>query len=171
MHTKLNAAVPDPTTPKGHAINIYFDVTDQENFTTGAGVPYQYYSDDDRLFHELVHASRMTRLGFNGVNYTPMSDYRDVDEFLAVHMQNVYLGQRGNPRFYLNSGRGAFVNQPVSKGAAYSSFASDREVLATFRSLVETESLARTVASWTQPASSFNPWRDLPNLLAMGRAP
>jgi hypothetical protein len=154
-----------PMTPgrQGHEknSNVFFEVTDQPMLTTPFGIPYQYYSDDDRLFHELVHAYRMGRIGYSNMDYsTTMTNYLNVEEFLAVHMQNVYLSDRGNPRFYLNTS----TMKAVSKGDAYASFVKDKEALRMFRYFVQKDPLVAKVAALKEPVTSFNPWRDAPIL-------
>jgi len=89
-----------------------------------------------------------------------MNEYMSAEEFIALHMQNVHLAQRGASRFY----RSYNSLQSVSKGTAYSYFAGDAEVLMAFRHFVEKEPLATAVAKWMHPADSFNPWRDQPVL-------
>lgn len=155
-----------PMTPdkgKGHdkTSNVFFEVTDQPLLRTPGGIPYQYYSDDDRLFHELVHAYRMGRLGYYSMEYSKtMNNYLNVEEFLAVQMQNVYLSDRGNPQFYLDTNS----MKSVSKGDAYASLVKDKEALRTFRYFLQTEPLAAKVATLKEPVTSFNPWRDVPIL-------
>lgn len=150
-----------PTYPekgKGYDKNstIYFEVTNQALFKTPDSVPYQYYSDDDRLCHELVHASRMGRLGFYGMDYSQMTNYLNPEEFLAVHIQNVYLSNRGNPRYYLDTN----TMKSVSKGDAYASFTRDKEALRAFKDFVTNDPLAAKVAGLRDPITSFNPFRD-----------
>jgi hypothetical protein len=158
----LCAGLTLPMTPgkNGHDknSNIFFEVTDQPMLTTPFGLPYQYYSDDDRLFHELVHAYRMGRIGYSNMEFsTTMTHYLNVEEFLAVHMQNVYLSYRDNPRFYLDNNS----MKAVSKGDAYASFVRDKEALRVFRYFVQKDPFAAKVAALKNPVSSFNPWRDV----------
>jgi hypothetical protein len=150
-----------PSTPdrgKGHDknSNLFLEVTDQPMLQTDTGLMYQYYSDDDRLFHELVHVYRMGCLGFYGMNYDTMTNYLNPEEFLAVHMQNVYLASRGNPRFYIDFK----TMQAVSKEDAYTSFTADPEALKFFQYFVSKDTFDTQVAAFKDPALSFNPWRD-----------
>lgn len=124
-------------------------------------VQERWLSGDDILFHELVHAYRIGKVGWGGQSKQPMREYKDAEEFFALHMQNVYLGYRGGHRFYrdFNSLRS------VSKGTAYEYFTSDVEVMMAFKYyLINDPVLAPAVASWAQPADSFNPFRDYANL-------
>lgn len=118
---------------------------------------------DDVLFHELVHAYRGGRIGYSNSDFRRMNEYETAEEFIALHMQNVYLAQRGATRFY----RSYDSLESVSKDSAYRYFAGDAEVLMAFRHFVDREPLAAAVAKWTQPADSFNPWRDQPVLERM----
>lgn len=149
------AAQAFPGGPKeGGGIRIYFNPTD----FNAAGTRWR--SADDVLFHELVHAYRLGRVSYAGQNLRPMNEYTTAEEFLALHMQNVYLADRGNLRFY----RSYRSLQSVSKDTAYASFASDAEVLMAFRYFVENDPLPAAVARWKNPPDSFNPWRDQPIL-------
>jgi hypothetical protein len=141
-----------PGQPKERGgIRVYFNPTDFN------GSDKKWFSGDDILFHELVHAYRMGRVGYDVVNAAkPMNADGDAEEFFALHMQNVYLANRGGGRFYRNYNS----LQSVSKGSAYQAFAGDAEALMAFRHFVEKEPLATKVSRWMQPADSFNPWRD-----------
>jgi hypothetical protein len=145
-----------PGAPKeGGGVRVYFSPTDfrpnadKKNWMTAADV----------LFHELVHAYQMGRIGYNP-SPKSMNDYTSVDEFFALHMQNVYLADRGSGRFY----RDYRTLLHVSKDTAYHYFANDAEVLMAFRYFVDTDCLAKKVSQVKVPANSFNPWRDQPVL-------
>ena len=40
----------------------------------------------------------MGRIGYANLNRTPMVDYDDAEEFLALQLQNMYLADRGSQR-------------------------------------------------------------------------
>lgn len=144
-----------PGAPKeGGGIRMYFNPTDFK------GSAKRWLSADDVLFHELVHAYRQGRFGYANNNNKPMNDYETAEEFIALHMQNVYLANRGSLRFY----RSYRTLESVSKSTAYGHFAGDSEVLMAFRHFLERDPLAAAVAGWKHPADSFNPWRDHPVL-------
>jgi hypothetical protein len=144
-----------PGGPKeGGGVRVYFNPKD---FNSSAKL---WFSADDILFHELVHAYRDGRVGYSNENFRPMNEYTTAEEFIALHMQNVYLANRGGLRFY----RSYRSLQSVSKNTAYQSFANDAEALMAFRHFVDNDPLAATVAGWKFPADSFNPWRDQPVL-------
>jgi hypothetical protein len=136
---------------EGGGIRVYYNPTD---FNPSAK---RWMGADDILFHELIHAYRNGRVGYDAVNAAKqMTDYDNAEEFLALHLQNVYLACRGANRFYRTyNGR-----ESVSKDSAYQYFVGDAEVLRAFRHYVENEPLAGTVSRWMTPADSFNPWRD-----------
>ena len=156
-----------PGHPKeGGGIRVYFNPLDfnrsHKRYRRGA-VEFQWRSADDVLFHEIVHASRMGRVGYFGLNEKRMNEYESAEEFLALHLQNVYLESRGSQRVY----RDYRSLKAVSKDTAYQYFVGDAEVLMAFRHYLDREPLAKAVAQWKQPADSFNPWRDLPVLERM----
>jgi hypothetical protein len=136
---------------EGGGIRLYYNPTD---FNPAAK---RWKGADDILFHELVHAYRNGRVGYDMVNAAkPMNDYDNAEEFFALHMQNVYLACRGSHRFY----RTYKHLESVSKDTAYQYFVNDAEVLMAFRHYVDHEPLAASVSRWMNPPDSFNPWRD-----------
>lgn len=142
-----------PGAPKeGGGTRIYYNPADWNPPSR------KWRAADDVLFHELVHAYREGRLGYEAVNKgkKSMNGYDDQEEFLALHMQNVYLACRGASRYYRTYRR----LEPVSKHTAYQYFAGEAEALMALRHFVENEPLAAEVARWKAPADSFNPWRD-----------
>jgi hypothetical protein len=145
-----------PGAPKeGGGVRVYFSPADFKPGAPGR----DWMTAADVLFHELVHAYQMGRIGYNP-SPKSMNDYTSVDEFFALHMQNVYLADRGSYRFY----RDYRSLLHVSKDTAYQYFANDAEVLMAFRYFVDTDCLANKVSQWKHPANSFNPWRDQPVL-------
>ena len=140
-----------PGAPKeGGGIRVYFNPTDWKG---------KWQTPDDILFHELVHAYRMGRIGYAALNRTPMNDYDDAEEFLALQLQNMYLADRGSQRFYIAYKR-PWLNS--SKDDAYAYYASSAEVPMAFRYFADSEPLATGVSHWKAPANGFNPWRDQP---------
>jgi hypothetical protein len=142
-----------PGAPKeGGGIRVYFNPTDWKG---------QWQTADDVLFHELVHAYRMGRIGYEALNGTGMTDYTDGEEFLALHLQNMYLADRGSQRFYLAYNRPALNG---SKDEAYEFYARSAEVPMALRYFRDTEPLAIACSHWKAPAAGFNPWRDQPQI-------
>jgi hypothetical protein len=152
-----------PGAPKeGGGIRVYYNPTDFNSPSR------RWISADDVLFHELVHAYRMGRWGYQAVNAArPMANYQDSEEFVATQMQNVYLGARGSDHYY-----GSYPTMKrTSKDSAYQAIARDREALGEFNYYVNTDSLMATVAGWMTPATSFNPFRDRGVLGRIGGMP
>lgn len=135
-------------------------------FTPGKTNPIcqHWFSADDILFHELVHAHRAGKGLPSEKTNNAMNAYTNGEEFIALHMQNVYLDGRGSLRFYKSDSE----LTGVSKGTAYQYFSGDAEVLMAFRYFVSDgvgkDPLAEAVSKWTVPPASFNPWRDQPYL-------
>jgi hypothetical protein len=156
-----------PGHPKeGGGVRVYFNPLDfnwSHKRHRKGDVEFQWRSADDVLFHEMVHAYRLGQVGYFGMNKKTMNDYESAEEFLALHLQNVYLAERGSQRFY----RDYRSLKPVSKDTAYQYFVGDAEVLMAFRHYLDRDSLAKAVARWMQPPDSFNPWRDHPVLERM----
>jgi hypothetical protein len=145
----------DTADPKeGGGVRIRFNPTD---FNSPAK---RWWSADDVLFHELIHAYREGRVGFANQNFKRMFEYDKAEEFFALHMQNTYLASRGSLRFYRSYRR----LEPLSKSAMYQYFATDGLVLMAFRHYLDHDPLAAALARWMHPADSFNPWRDQPVL-------
>ncbi len=116
------------------------------------------FSPDDVLFHEMVHAYRIgfdERLDRKEKN-TPMADDKDLAEFFAHHMQNVYLSQRNSPHFYKS-----YLNaRSASRATLYTDFVDNEEVLRGLKYFLRFDPLTRDVAEWHGLGEDFNPWRD-----------
>jgi hypothetical protein len=76
-------------------VRVYFGPSD---FKPSASKK-NWMTPADGLFHELVHAYQMGRIGYNP-SPKSMNEYTSVNEFFALHMQNVYLADCGSCRFY-----------------------------------------------------------------------
>ena len=151
-HCKCGAMTFPGAPKEGGGIRVYFNPTDWKG---------QWQTADDVLFHELVHAYRMGRVGYEALNNTGMTDYTDGEEFLALQLQNMYLADRISQRFYLAYNRPALNG---SKDEAYEYYARSAEVPMAFRYFRDTEPLATAVSHWKAPANGFNPWRDQPQI-------
>ena len=144
---------PAATTPgvldakQGGGVRLWYDPRDFD-------YPDFYISPDGALFHELVHAHRSTRVGIKGQNWKPLREYWTSEEFLAVHMTNVYLSGRSWTKFHRSHSNAELL--PKDKVYAYLS--SDMEALNALYYYLAHEPLTTQVARWKVPA--FNPWRD-----------
>lgn len=109
---------------------------------------------DDVLFHELVHAYRAGWKDTKGMNHRPMTQYKTAEEFLAIHLQNVFLHETGMTKFYLSH----IYNSVVSVDEVYQNIANGLDTMQVLAYFIYNEPLAREVAKWPDPPC--NVWRD-----------
>lgn len=137
-----------PGHPKeGAGVRIYYNPSD-----------FQRGRQEDVLFHELVHAYRNGRVGYAGENHRQLREYKTAEEFIAMHLQNVFLACKGFMKFH----RSHSVLTMLSKKEIYDYFASDLEAFNTLQYYRNTEPFTEKVAKLREPI--FNPWRDFPNI-------
>lgn len=127
-------------------------------FNPGDPAMSGYYGADDVLFHELIHAYR---IGHRQKKSTQFDGYDSAEEFLAIHLQNVYLDCCGKKLYYFSH----WEPTKRSKGHIYSEFTESTMPLLAIKYFLENEDLAQTVSKWPYPHPNFNPWRDFPQLL------
>ena len=137
----------------GGGVRLYFD-------PFGFPLDSDRYTAADILFHELVHAYRSAWMGIKGSNWRQMREYKTAEEFLAVHLQNVFMSQIGKNKFYLAHEN----NQVASVAEVYENIARTRETMEVLGYFLYREPFARMVAKWTQPVC--NVWRDYSKILA-----
>ncbi len=135
----------------GGGVRLYFD-------PTGFDPTNVWYTPDDVLFHELIHAYRS---GNGQDNRRVMKEYQTAEEFLAIHLQNVYMSYRGRKQYYFSHTN----SRLASKDEIYKAIRTDNETLYTLRHYLEAEPLAKEVARLKDP--DFNCWRDLGHLDAV----
>lgn len=122
----------------------------------------EYYTPDDILFHELVHAYRSAK----GENFSKqLAEYKTAEELLAVQMQNVYMSIRRKKRFYRSHSNPTLV----TKQDAYAAIASDKDTLDAFNFFRRHEPLAVKVAGMSAPP--YNSWRDSDQINSMSSPP
>ena len=80
---------------------------------------------DDVLFHELVHAYRAAWKDTKGMNHRKMTQYQTAEEFLAIHLQNVFMHETGMKKFYLSH----IYNSVVSVDEVYQNIADRMETM------------------------------------------
>jgi len=117
------------------------------------------YTPGDVLFHELVHAYRSGWKGIDGSNWRKLEQYKSAEEFLAIHLQNVYLHYIGAQRFYLSHS----VSTISTEGEVYANIARSRETLEVLNYYLYHEPFVREIAKWTEP--KCNVWRDYQRIL------
>lgn len=116
--------------------------------------PNGRYSNEDILFHELVHAYRSTVVA-NADQWTlPMREYKSEEEVIAVHTTNVFRSSRGHSVFY----QAHLVSPMLSKPVMYRYFAEDDDVFDVMQAFLQKDTLAKRLAKTLPPV--FNPWRD-----------
>ena len=121
------------------------------------------YRPMETLFHELVHASRFTSLGFVGLDKTPLKDMQDAEEFLAVMMTNVFRSEQGAKKLNRDYRTGALVSQLQLEFL----LSSRNEYLKSLTSM-RGDPLVSSVARLFMP---FNPFRDLNRLKKIQSVP
>jgi hypothetical protein len=132
---------------QGGGVRLYFD-------PFGFDSKMEYYTPDDILFHELIHAYRAGRVGYEKQNHQPLREYKSAEELLAIHLQNVYLACRKHLQFYLTHRNPRLATQDET----YYQLATDAEAMSAMQYYLNNEPLAAKVATWAHPI--FNPWRD-----------
>src|SRR5687768_598165 len=133
---------------KGGGVRLYFD-------PDGFDPEMEYYTPDDILFHELIHTYRS---GKGKHNWQKMKEYKTADEFLAIHIQNVYMAFMGRTKYYFSHENPRLV----TKDEIYKTIRSDDETRAAFKHFLKEEPYAQGIAKLTTP--DFNCWRDLANI-------
>lgn len=117
-----------------------------------------YFSNQDILFHELVHAYRSSVLDNKSQWTSPLRDYKSEEEVLAVHVTNVYRAGRGYHNYY----RSHQISTLLNKHMIDRYLAHDREVFFTMQAFLKEDKLAQAIARLKAPR--FNPWRDFAEL-------
>jgi hypothetical protein len=137
---------------KGGGVRLYYE-------PDGFDPKMEYYTPDDVLFHELVHAYRASK----GEHFSKaLAEYETAEELLAIQMQNVYMSVRRKKKFYRSHSNPTLV----TKNDAYAAIASDRDTLDAFNYFRRHELLAVKVAGMAAPP--YNSWRDAHQVNSMG---
>lgn len=158
-------------TPKTFAGETVHD----ENFTySGGGIRIYFYpweegmkkstgydTDDDILFHELVHAYRDGHLSYGQQWYEPVDNhknYTNAEEFIALCLQNMYRSSRGDRLLYESYGG----NKKAMARELEAYMSSKDSIIRILKKAQERDPFIRMVKNWTLP--EFNPWRDFESL-------
>jgi hypothetical protein len=135
----------------GGGVRLYYDPDDFDP-------KMEYFTPDDVLFHELVHAYRSAkRVDYHRV----LREYRTAEEFLAIHLQNVYMALRGKSRFYISHSNSSLAK----KEDVYANIATDWDTVEAFNYFRFHEPLTVNVANMHYP--SYNVWRDAAQINAL----
>lgn len=116
------------------------------------------YRRDETLFHEMVHASRDSRLSYDELSNDPLDLMKNGEEFLAVMLTNSYRSERGARKFnydYLTDKLG-------SQAEVEQSLSSKREYIEAIKSFLD-DPLVKAVVKLPMP---FNVFRDFTRLEA-----
>ncbi len=135
----------------GGGVRLYFD-------PDGFDTTMEYYTPDDVLFHELIHAYRAAK---GKHNYRAMKEYETAEEFLAIHIQNVYMAYMGRRKYYFSHSNSGLA----TRDKIYNAISSENETLFTLRHYLQDEPYAKAIAQLKEP--DFNCWRDLGHLDAV----
>lgn len=107
---------------------------------------------EDTLFHELVHAMRMSN-GRYGGRVLINSDFRNTEEFIATQLENVFHAARRSSDIY-----SAYYGGYRRKEAMYQYLVEDAELVMALKFFLRSEPLCGIAAGLHQPA--YNPFRD-----------
>lgn len=109
---------------------------------------------DETLFHELVHAMRMSQGTFGGQVIT--TDYFvNSEEFIATQIENIYHSAvTPNPRAVFSTYQGPYK----TKKEMYDFFVEYPELIMAMKHFIDTEDVARQAALMSTP--DYNPFRD-----------
>lgn len=109
---------------------------------------------DETLFHELVHAMRLSQGTFGGQAIT--TDYFvNSEEFIATQIENIYHSAvTANPRTVFSTYQGPYK----TKKEMYDFFVEYPELIMALKHFIGTEDVARQAAS--MPTPDYNPFRD-----------
>jgi hypothetical protein len=108
------------------------------------------------LFHEMVHASRFTRLSDADMNNDPLEQNKNYEEFLAVMLCNSFMSERGGQVFEID-----YMTQKESSQAKVEQFLSSKRVLIGAIKYFLDDELVKVVAKLPMP---FNVFRDFQRL-------
>jgi hypothetical protein len=118
------------------------------------------YRADETLFHEMVHAARYARFGFEGLNKTPLRDNQDHEEFLAVHLMNVYRSETEAKTFSY-----AYLTSKTGTQAEVERTLASAEFVRAIEGFLDDP----LVAQVAQLKAAFNPFRDVGRLKDQAR--
>ncbi|HYJ92743.1 MAG TPA: hypothetical protein VEV84_15640, partial [Pyrinomonadaceae bacterium] len=107
---------------------------------------------EDTLFHELVHAMRMSAQRF-ARKPLENTDFGNSEEFIATQLENVYHSIRRESALY-STYNGAYLTQ----NDMYIYLIADPQLVSALKFFLNTEPLAQNAATFRSAA--YNPFRD-----------
>ncbi len=120
------------------------------------GRVYPGFRSDEVMFHEMVHAYRFARFGFDGMNHDPLRDNDDHEEFLATQLGNVYRSGKKAQKFRHN-----YMTGKLGAKADVEHILQSYEP---FLRAIEDFLSDPMVAQMARIQTDFNPFRDLARL-------
>jgi len=148
------------TDEEGGGIRIMFSPAYFSNVSVGPGSagPRSVGSAvEDTLFHELVHAMRISKGRYFVRNLSSWDFRYNSEEFIAETLANVYHSSRGESDFY-----GSYLGSFMRKMQMYAYLENDIELVRAIKFCLDTEPLAKFAATLRQP--EYNPFRDFKEL-------
>ncbi len=133
-----------------------------EGYAFGSGDTYIFFNpnqdfSDDVLFHELIHAYRFS---YNKFERFPVNEEYNGEEFLAHHLQNVYLSCLKKELYFTYRSE-----EKADKKRIYQHFADTSELLKATEYFSTHEYLAMLAANTiTNNIADYNPFRDYKQL-------
>jgi hypothetical protein len=145
---------------------LNYEIPKDGSYATGAGfgdtvIRFVPELGDDTLLHELVHAYRYSHKRYNPIEIDVRlgneAGVRNIEEFLAHEMENIYMSQDHRPLTL--DYKWASVSD---KKTIYDFLVANTETLQTLKLFLHREDLAkRTAQSFT---TDYNPFRDYKQL-------
>lgn len=154
------ATTREVTDEQGGGIRIMFSPQYFSNVFVGPGSagPRSVGSAvEDTLFHELIHAMRLSTGRYFARNLSNPDFRHNSEEFIAETFANIYHSSRGESDFY-----GTYQGSFLRKKEMYEYLENDLDLIRGLKFCLETEPLAKFAARLQQPA--YNPFRDFKEL-------
>ncbi|HYJ90418.1 MAG TPA: M91 family zinc metallopeptidase, partial [Pyrinomonadaceae bacterium] len=148
--TKPTATTECVTERQGGGIRIHFNPKAFKRITISPRATANEV--EDTLFHELVHAMRMSAQRF-ARKPLENTDFGNSEEFIATQLENVYHSIRRESALY-STYNGAYLTQ----NDMYIYLIADPQLVSALKFFLDTEPLAQNAATFRGPA--YNPFRD-----------
>jgi hypothetical protein len=145
------------TDDQGGGIRIMFSPQYFGNVSiapTSAGKRSNGSAVETTLFHELVHAMRISTGRYSARTLTSWDFHHNSEEFIAETFANIYHSSRRESDFY-STYQGAFLK----KKEMYAYLEGDIELVRALRFCFNSEPLSKIAAGLSQP--DYNPFRDI----------
>jgi hypothetical protein len=141
----------EATDEQGAGIRIFFSPDQFSKVFVGPGPSAN--AVEDTLFHELVHAMRLSTRRYFPRKIDSWDFNYNSEEFIAEQLANVYHASRGESDFY-----GSYNGSYLRKKAMYKYLEETPDLVRALKFYLSTEPLAIFTAHLYQP--DYNPFRD-----------